>query len=158
MATDEQKKANRLRLTELSLLSLSTSTWNILGDTAFSFSGPMGHQILNIMEKEMGLEIAGEDPADVMMEISRIFVDEFGFASDIDVKATDDNHYELRVRNCVNRTLTDKLMEAGVEKPFICPILNACQAALRRMDYKMGENVEKWVDGKGSIITFVNRA
>jgi hypothetical protein len=45
-------------------------------------------------------------------------------------------------------------MDAGVEKPFICPILNACQAALRRMGYKMREDVEKWADGKGSIITF----
>lgn len=154
MATDEQKKANRLRLTEMSLVSLTTSTWDILGETAFAFSRPMGRRILNIMEKEMGLEIGGETPEHVMMEISRIFVDEFGFASDIEVKTTDDDKFELRVRNCVNRSLTDKLMEAGVGKPFICPVLNACHAALRRMDYKMHEDVEKWVEGKGSIITF----
>lgn len=157
MATDEQKKQNRLRLTEMSLLSLSTSTWNILGDTAFSFSGPMGRQILNIMEKEMGLEVAGEDPQDVLLEISRIFVDEFGFASDITIDAKDESHFEVRVRNCVNRSLTDKLMDAGVDKPFICPIMNACQSALRRMGYKMHEDVEKWVDGNGSIITFTDR-
>jgi hypothetical protein len=154
MATEDQKKENRLRLTNLALLSLSSSTWNMLGDTAFSFSGPMGTQILNVMEKEMGLEIAGETPKDVMMEINRIFVDEFGFAGAIDIVERGEGEYELRVKNCINRSFTDKLMAAGVEKPFICPILNANQAALRRMGFKMHENVEKWVDGNGSIITF----
>lgn len=154
MATDEQKKENRLRLTNLALLSLSSSTWNMLGETSFSFSGPMGTQILNVMEKEMGLEIAGETPKDVMMEIARIFVDEFGFAGQIEVIEHDADHFEVKVHECVNRSFTDKLVAAGVEKPFICPILNANQAALRRMGFKMKENVEKWVDGKGSIITF----
>jgi hypothetical protein len=58
------------------------------------------------------------------------------------------------VQNCINRRYTDRLVEAGVEKPFICPILNACQAALRRMDYKMHEDVQKWSEGNGSIIIF----
>jgi hypothetical protein len=154
MATEEQKKENQLRLTNLALLSLAASTWDTLGESAFAFSGQMGNHILEVMEKEMGLEIAGEDPRDVMMEISRIFVDEFGFATDIDVEQQGDGQYQLKVHNCVNRRFTDKLMEAGVEKPFICPIMNACQAALRRMDFKAREDVEKWTDGKGSIITF----
>jgi hypothetical protein len=154
MATEEGKKENRLRLTNMALLSLSASTWNTLGDSAFAFSGPMGSQILDIMEKEMGLEIAGEDPQEVMSEIGRIFVDEFGFCGDIDVETQSEDTMVLKVHNCVNRAFTDKLMAAGVEKPFICPIMNACQAALRRMDYKASNDVEKWVEGKGSVITF----
>jgi hypothetical protein len=153
MATEEKKKENRLRLTNMALLSLASSTWDTLGESSFAFSGAMGNHILEIMEKEMGLEIAGEDPMDVMTEIGRIFVDEFGFCSDIEINNDSDN-YQVKVKNCVNRAFTDKLMAAGVEKPFICPIMNACQAALRRMDFKMREEVEKWVDGKGSIITF----
>lgn len=154
MATEEAKKENRLRLTNLALLSLAAGTWDMLGDSSFALSGPMGNQILDVMEREMGLEIAGEDPNDVIMEINRIFVDEFGFASDIEVNQDADGNFELKVRNCVNRSFTDKLMEAGVEKPFVCPILNSCQAALRRMGHRMRENVEKWPEGKGSIITF----
>jgi hypothetical protein len=154
MATEDQKKENRLRLTNLALLSLASSTWDTLGESAFAFSGPMGNHVLDVMEKEMGLEITGEDPHDVMMEISRIFVDEFGFAGDIDVKADGDNQFQVKVRNCINRRFTDRLMDAGVEKPFVCPIMNACQAALRRMDFKAHETVEKWADGNGSIITF----
>lgn len=154
MASEEQKKDNRLRLTNMALLSLASSTWDTLGDSAFAYSGAMGNRILEIMEKEMGLEIGGETPEDVMTEIGRIFVDEFGFAGDIDVAENGDGKFEVKVKNCVNRAFTDKLMAAGVEKPFICPIMNACQAALRRMDFKAHEDVEKWVEGKGSIITF----
>jgi hypothetical protein len=89
-----------------------------------------------------------------MIEIGRIFVDEFGFCGDIDVETNDADGYTVKVKQCVNRKFTDQLLAAGVEKPFICPIMNACQAALRRMGYKMHENVEKWAEERGSIITF----
>jgi hypothetical protein len=154
MATEEQKKQNQIRLSNMALLSLASGAWDTLGESAFAFSGPMGTHVLEVMEKEMGLEIAGEDVQDIMMEISRIFVDEFGFASDIEVLELGPEHYQLKVRNCVNRNFTDKLMAAGVEKPFICPILNACNAAMRRMGYKYHSEVSKWVDGKGSFIEF----
>jgi len=154
MATDEVKKKNQYRLMSMALTGLASGVWGTLGDSAFAFSGPMGNQILGIMEKEMGLEVAGESPEDVMTEIGRIFVDEFGFASDITVEATGEEEFTVKVKNCINRNYTDKLMEAGVEKPFICPILNSCQAALRRMGYRMREDVVKWTDGNGSIITF----
>jgi peroxiredoxin family protein len=154
MANEEQKKTNQIRLVNLALLSLAAGAWDTLGESAFSFSGPMGHEVLKVMEKEMGLEIAGEDAHSVMMEISRIFVDEFGFASSIEVEEVAPDHFQLKVRNCVNRSFTDKLMAAGVEKPFICPILNACSAAMRRMGYKYRGDVNKWVEGNGSIIEF----
>ncbi len=154
MASEEQKKLNQLRLISLALASLAASVWETLGDSAFSFSGLMGDEVLKVMEKEMGLEIAGNSPKEVMMEISRIFVDEFGFASDIEVEGDDDTKITLKVHECANRKFTDKLLEAGVEKPFICPIMTSCQAGLRRMGYKMREDVEKWPQGKGSIITF----
>ncbi|MBE2199003.1 MAG: hypothetical protein IAE79_10365 [Anaerolinea sp.] len=154
MATDDQKKINQYRLMSMALTGLASGVWNTLGDSAFAFSGPMGNQILNTMEKEMGLEVAGETPVEVMTEIGRIFVDEFGFASDITVQEKGENHFEIRVLNCINRKYTDQLAAAGVEKPFICPILNACQASLRRMNFKMREDVQKWVEGNGSIITF----
>lgn len=154
MATEEKKKENRLRLTNLTLLSLAAGAWDTLGESVFALSGSMGEVILDVMEKEMGLEIAGENPQEVIMEIGRIFVDEFGFCSDIDVGGKGADNLEIKVKNCINVPFTDKLVKAGVEKPFICPIKNACQAALRRMDFKMHGEVEKWVAGKGSIITF----
>ena len=154
MASEEQKKQHQLRLSNMALVGITAGVWQTLGESAFALSGPMGNQILGMMEKEMGLEVAGESPQAVVTEIARIFVDEFGFASDIQIEAQGEQSLQLKVCQCVNRTFTDKLMEAGVEKPFICPILNACQAALRRMGYRMHEDVVKWTEGNGSVITF----
>lgn len=154
MATEDAKKVNQYRLMSMALTGLASGVWDTLGESAFAFSGPMGKQILSVMEKEMGLEVAGENPEEVIGEIGRIFVDEFGFAGDITVKTIGPDHIEVRVLNCINRRYTDQLAAAGVEKPFICPILNASQAALRRMGHKMHEDVQKWTEGNGSIITF----
>ncbi len=157
MASEEVKRANQYRLATMALTSLAAGVWDTLGDSAFAFSGQMGRQVLGIMEKEMGLEIAGEEPEDVLSEISRIFVDEFGFASDISVERKSPELLELKVHNCINRHYTDELAAVGVEKPFICPIMNATQAALRRMDIKASVDVRKWPEGNGSIITFKSR-
>lgn len=153
MASDEQKKINLLRLSNLTLLSLATSVWDMLGETSFVFGKDMGQTVLNVMEKEMGLEIAGETPENVMMEISRIFVDEFGYASDIDIE-TSDNTFVLKVHNSVNYNFNNSLLKAGVEKPFTSPLMNACEAAMDRLGFKMHENVEQWPEGKGTIITY----
>lgn len=154
MASEEVKRANQYRLATMALTGLAAGVWDTLGDSAFAFSGPMGRQLLGIMEKEMGLEIAGEEPDDVLSEISRIFVDEFGFASDISVERKSPELLELKVHNCINHRYTDELAAAGVEKPFICPIMNATQAALRRMNVKASVDVRRWPEGNGSIITF----
>lgn len=154
MASEEQKKENQLRLAKMILLSLASSAWDTLGETSFAFSGPMGECILEIMEKEMGLEIAGESPEDVMAEVGRIFVDEFGFCGDIDVETDDNSLYTVKVKQCIDYKFVDQLEAAGVEKSFICPIMNACHAALRRMGYKMREDLERWHEQEGSIITF----
>ncbi len=155
MATEEKKKENRLRLTNLALLSVTAGAWNLLGKKGVNaFTNVMGDEILKVMEKEMGLEIAGEDPETVLMEVSRIFIDEYGFASDIDIEKIDEDNFRLKVHNCVNRSFTDKLTEAGVEYPYICPIMNASRSALKRMGYKVHENITKWSEGKGSIIEF----
>jgi ketopantoate reductase len=156
MATDEQKKLNQVRLSNMALLSLAAGAWDVLGKGVNAFSGPMGDEILKAMEQEMGLEVAGEDPEAVMTEISRIFIDEYGFATDIEVVVKDNEHFQLKVKNCVNRNFTDKLMAAGVEKPFVCPIMNACRSALKRMGYRVHEDVEKWTEGRGSIISFTS--
>jgi hypothetical protein len=145
---------NQLRLSNLALSSLASAVWETMGESSFSFSGLMGDETLKIMEKEMGLVISGKSPKEVIKEITRIFVDEFGYASDIEVLGDEEGVITLKVHQCANRHFTDKLLEAGVEKPFICPIMTSCQAGLRRMGFKMHENVEKWHEGGGSIITF----
>jgi len=156
MAKEEAKKDNVLRLTSIALASLAAGVWDNLGDSSFALSGPMGEEILQMMEKEMGLEIVGEKPEDVLREITRIFIDEFGFAREIEIETYDGgNKIVLKVKSCINRAFTDKLAAAGVEKPFICPIMNACSAALKRHGFRVHEDVAKWAEEGGSIITLV---
>ncbi len=153
MATEEQKKANQLRLANLTLFGVTSGFWNLLGDTALAVGPEIGEEILKVMEKEMGLEIAGETPEVVLTEIARLFVDEFGFAGNIEI-VTEGDTITMKVHNCLNRNLTDRLIEAGVGKPFICPIMNSGFAAMRRLGIRTRENVVKWAEGNGSIITF----
>jgi hypothetical protein len=152
MANDNAKRDNMLRLSNLALFGLTAGVWDFVGETAFALSGKIGAEILGLMEKDMGLEIGGEKPLDVVREIGRLFVDEFGIASEIDVQQ-EGKKITLHVRNCLNVPLTKQLMAAGVEKPFICPIMNASMAALKRMGTKTRYNVDSWAEGNGSIIT-----
>ena len=153
MANDEQKKENLLRLTRLSLLGISAGVWDLLGEGAYGLSHEIGDLILPILEKEMGLELAGEDPEQVLQEVGRLMVDEFGFAGDVTVTREGDT-LTMKVHTCSNRHFTDQLLEAGVLKPYICPFLCVSDAVLDRMGEKAMTTVEKWEEGQGSILTF----
>jgi len=153
MATEEKKKANQLRLANLALYGVTAGLWNLLGDTSMAVGASIGEEVLQVMEKEMGLEIAGETPETVLKEIARLFADEFGFAGPIEV-LTEGDTITMKVYNCLNRGLTDRLVKAGVEIPFICPVMNAGLVAMRRLGIRAQPNVVKWVEGNGSIITF----
>lgn len=153
MATEEQKKQNMLRLVNLALLGLASGVWDLLGDGAKGLSHEIGEQLLPILEKEMGLEIAGQTPLEVLQEVGRLMVDEFGFAQDVTVEA-DGNILRMKVHGCINRNFTDKLEAAGVPYPFICPYLALSNAVFSRMGEKARSEIQKWSEGKGSIITF----
>lgn len=153
MATEDVKKQNYVRMSNLTLTSLAVGVWDTLGETSYALSLTMGDELLHMLEKEMGLEIAGETPEDVIQEIARIFVDELGFASNIEVVNSGNDKIQIKVAKCIERHLTDKLIEEGVEKPFICPAMNASFAALSRMGLRMHHEVAKWEEHDGCIIT-----
>ncbi len=153
MATEEQKKQNMLRLSNLALLGLAAGVWDLLGDGARGLSYEIGDEILPMLEKEMGLEIAGETPLAVLQEVGRLFVDEFGFAQEVTV-SEDGDVLTMKVHGCINRTFSDKLEAAGVNYPFICPYMAVANAVFGRMGEKVRSTVQRWVEGKGSIITF----
>ena len=153
MATEEQKKANLVRLVRMTLFGLTAGIWDMLGEGAFGLSHQIGTQLLPVLENEMGLEIAGEEPKDVLQEVGRLMVDEFGFATEVDV-TEDGDRLIMRVHECVNRKFTDDLVKVGLTSPFICPYMCVSNAVFDRMGIKVMSKVAKWVEGKGSIITF----
>lgn len=151
MASEEKKKANQLRLMGFTMRGVALGIWDIVGETASSLGPRIGEQTLEVMEKEMGLEIAGEKPEDVLTEIGRLFVDEFGFCESVNVEPGSDT-ITMTVNKCLMATLTGKLIDDGVD-PFICPYRNAGLAALKRLGVKTRTKVN-FEPGKGSIITF----
>lgn len=154
MATDEAKKLNALRMTTLSLEVLAEEVWESLGETSMALSRGMGDALLEMFEKEEGLEIGGEDKVAIAKEINRLLVDEFGYAQEITLEVDDKANADFKVKGCINTAFTDKLLKAGVKIPFICPIMLVTSAAMRRMGLKGHVNIERWPDGKGCIIHY----
>lgn len=135
MATIEQKKANRLRLTNYILVALGEELWGLLGEAAVGLTAKFGEMILQVMEKEMGLELAGETVGDWGAEIGRLLVDEFDAGKEFHVETTGDS-VSIFAEGCMFQQATKSLIEAGVP-PFICPVRAVCGAALHRMGKKV---------------------
>ena len=154
MATEEAKKENTLHMAELSLEVLAAEVWDTLGESAMVLGRGMGDAILEMLEKEEGLEIASEDPANVDKEIDRIFVDEFGFAKEISAEVASNGDATISVSNCINTKFTDKMLANGVKMNFTCPIMLAVDAYMRRIGRKGRVQISRWPEGKGCKISF----
>ncbi len=136
MATEEAKKKNLARINAMIIYGLEKGLWDLFGESALATVNTVGNGMLELLEKSMGLEIAGEDPQDILTEIGRLFVDEFGIATQFDAIKTDDA-VGFSVQNCVLMKVEEDLVKAGI-KPFVCPYLNISAAAMRnRMGLKI---------------------
>jgi len=153
MATEEQKKKNIMRLMTLMIAGMAKALYDLFGETAFATMTEVGKTTLAIMEQEMGLEIDGENPKDVLTEIGRIFADEMGFIESFST-AEEGNKVILTVNHCQGWDLTQTILKTGVEIPFTCPIMNVCQAALARMGRPVQKTIAPIPETRGSTITF----
>ncbi len=134
MATEEEKKRNLARLNAMIIYGLEKGLWDLFGESALATTNLVGKGMLELLEKSMGLEIAGENPQDMLTEIGRLFVDEFGIATDFDA-AYEGDTADFCVQNCVLMKVEEDLIKAGI-KPFVCPYLNIASAAMRQ---RLGE-------------------
>jgi hypothetical protein len=153
MATEDQKKKNIMRLMTLMISGMAKALYDLFGESAFATMNEVGKTTLEIMEKEMGLEIDGENPQDVLTEIGRIFADEMGFVESF-TTSHEGNQLVLSVNRCQGWDLTQTIMKTGVEIPFTCPVMNVCQAALTRMGLPARKAIEPIHETLGSKITF----
>ncbi len=130
MATEDEKKRNLARLNAMIIYGLEKGLWDLFGESALATTNVVGKGMLELLEKNMGFEISGEDPQDMLTEIGRLFVDEFGIATSFEATHTDDN-IDFAVENCVLMKVETDLIKAGI-KPFVCPYLNIASAAMRQ--------------------------
>lgn len=130
MASEDEKKRNLVKLSSLVIHGLTRGLWELLGESAEVTAKMIGHSNIEMLEKEMGFEIAGEDLEDMMMELNRIFVDELG-ALDVSDAKVDGNRVTMTCRGCKFMGLTKDLMEEGIP-PFICPFKGMALAAVSK--------------------------
>lgn len=155
MATEEQKKRNLVRMYKLVIEGLAKGLYDLFGESSYAVMHTVGDDLLGIMQKEMGLEIGGENVHEELIEVGRLFVDEFGFADKIEIAEEDDGHAVVHVDGCHGYNLSKAMKKAGVEHPFTCPIMNVMAAAMRK---NLGKNphvkIEAREDARGSALTF----
>ena len=154
MATEEQKKRQLVRVFSLMIEGLAKGIYDLFEDSAYALMKTVGTDLLEIMQKEMGLEIAGEEPGDVLNELMRIWVDEIGFFEEGKVEETE-NGWIVTASRCKGWNLTQKILATGVKEPFTCPIMNSMNAALGKMNVKTHMHIEPVPDVRGTMFTLI---
>lgn len=135
MATMEEKKLRQLNLFNNLVYGFASGLYELFGDTALATMDDIGEGVLQDMENELGLEIAGEDPKDILVEIERLLVDEYGLCKSADL-VIDEGRIDLRCEGCLIWQATRDLREAGVP-PYTCvPMMMASAALNKRMGTK----------------------
>ena len=148
MATEEQKKENLVRMYKLVIEGLTKGLYDLFGESSYAIMHSFGDDLLNIMQQEMGLEVAGENIHDVITEIARLFEDEFGFADKLVIDEEAEDHVQVHVEGCHAYNLSKRIRELGVEHPFTCPIMNVMAAAIRK---NFGKHPHEQVDARDDV-------
>ena len=153
MATEQEKLVHRARLWGLTTIGLTLGIWDMVQESACTLIPVIGEAILKDIEKTLGLELAGEKPDDVLVELGRLLVDESGFAAETKLEKTDKG-FRITLINAVGTPEFASLRERGVEKLFSHPVLCTGTAALARLGLKTRGDVVIDPAAKTQIVTF----
>ena len=135
MATMQEKKLRQLKLFNDIIYGFARGLYDLFGESAVATVDSIGEEILTDMEHELGLEIAGEDPKDILMEIERLLVDEYGLCKSADL-VIDDKHIDLKCEGCLLWQATQHLKEDDIP-PYTCvPMMMASAALHKRLGVK----------------------
>lgn len=135
MATDEQKKGNQLRLFNNIIAGFAQGLYELFDDSALAIADTIGEDVLGEMEQELGLEIASEAPQEILTEIERLLIDEYGMSKKANF-VVNDGHISMSVEGCQMWKATESLLKAGVP-PYTCvPMMMASAALHKRLGTK----------------------
>jgi hypothetical protein len=131
----EEKKLRQLKLFNNIIFGFAKGLYDLFGDTAVATVDTIGEDVLEDMEHDLGLEIAGEDPKDILMEIERLLVDEYGMCKAADL-VIDGGEIDLTCEGCLMWKAARDLQEADVP-PYTCvPMMMASAALHKRLGVK----------------------
>ncbi len=128
MATEETKKLRLLKLFNDVVYGFGKGIYDLFGDAAAATASSIGEDLIEEMEHEMGLEIHGEDPKEILSELGRLLIDEYGLIKSgrIDIK---DHQVNLFCGGCELWHATDDMLASGAP-PFHCVPMMVAEAAL----------------------------
>lgn len=149
MVFDEKKM---IHLSQLTLFSLTKGIWDFVGESSLALSLKIGEELLKILQFENNLQFKEQEPSVVITQIVHIFKNEYNFADNIEVSQIK-NIFTIKVCNCINDSLTHRLTLAGVEKPFICPLMNVLLAALKQLHVLARHDIKHDETQNTTIIT-----
>jgi hypothetical protein len=130
MATEAEKRQRLLKVFNIGMYGMIKGLWDLFGDTSMATANSIGAMMLATVEKESGLEIAGENPEDILQEIVRLLVDEVGTMSAGTVQMNGDR-VSIACKECFLREATGWLEAEGVQ-PFACLPMGLSAAAMRK--------------------------
>ncbi len=130
MATEAAKKEHMRQVFNIMVYGLARGLWDLFGEASFATTNSIGDEILEIMQREMGFEIGGEDPETILIEIERLLVDEIGTMKSGKV-TIDGNVISMACTECVLREATRDLEDADVQ-PFACLPMTIAAATMRK--------------------------
>jgi hypothetical protein len=137
MATMEEKKIRQLRLFNNLIFGFAKGLYDLFGDSALATVDTIGEDILEEMEHELGLEIHGEDPQDLLMEIERLLQDEYGLVKSAKLEMHPETHeIDMVCEGCLLWKATRDLQEEDIP-PYSCvPMMMASAALHKRLGKK----------------------
>ncbi len=132
MATMEEKKLRQLRLFNDLIFGFAKGLYDLFGDSAMATVDTIGEDILEEMEHELGLEIHGENPEDILMEIERLLVDEYGLVKKAKLEMHPETHeIDMVCEGCLLWKTTADLQAEGIP-PYTCAPMMMASAALHK--------------------------
>ncbi|MCB0164338.1 MAG: hypothetical protein KDI79_08940 [Anaerolineae bacterium] len=132
MATEAQKRERQNRMFNMVIAGMSKGLYDLFGEAAVSVITPIGEEILEEMEHELGLEIHGENPQEILTEIERLLMDEYGMFKDGSLEIHPDTHeVDVLITDSALWHATAELHEAGLP-PLACVEMMVTGAALRK--------------------------
>jgi hypothetical protein len=152
MATDIDKYALRARMWGMVVVAMTQGIWDIVEESSVTLSPMIGESLLSLLEKSAGFELAGEKPENMLVELGRILVDEFGYATEAKVEVKDKT-YTLILSNAVGLPEFKALETKGITKPFSNPVFCTGIAAMARLGYKCRAKMD--IDLEKKIMTTV---
>lgn len=137
MVTMEEKKLRQLRLFNNLVFGFAKGLYDLFGDSALATVDTIGEDILKEMEHELGLEIQGEDPQDILMEIERLLEDEYGLVKSAKLNINPESgEIDLVCEGCMLWKATTDLQAEEIP-PYTCvPMMMASAALHKRLGTK----------------------